>query len=453
MDENNEISSVKEDMVVNNGQYADGINSGVGVTAPVEIKNGTVRNSKKQFLFGALAGAGVMFVVAAVLVIVLLNVFRARLVNDNSHASSSNGDSVSETVLDEATLTKLEDILGYFDALSILELDTQKFQRALIDGLVSGSGDKYAQYYDQDEIADLMGDYGGKFFGIGATLSLNTAGYAEVQGVYSNSPAERAGVREGDIITKVNGTDIYGMTLEEIVALVRGDKGTEVVLTIARDGEKDYIDLTPIRDEITVVVVEYEMKEDNIGFIHIEQWYDTTSEQFAKAMDDLRSQGMKGLVIDVRSNTGGLLRAVVAVCRQMLPEGIIVYTEDNVGGGSEYTSDGTHEIDIPVVILTNGYTASASEILTGAMKDHGKAVTIGTKTYGKGVVQSFYSFSDGTAMKLTTEQYFTPNGTAIDGIGIAPDIEVEFDSDAYYDTEDPHDNQLEAAIEYLKGKI
>jgi len=235
-----------------------------------------------------------------------------------------------------------------------------------------------------------------------------------------------------------------------MVALIRGPEGTDVVLTIAREGEKDYIDLTLTRAKIEVVVVEYEMKEDNIGYIHIEQWYDTTPDQFAAAMQDLKDQGMESLIIDLRSNTGGLLRSVVQVAQQMLPQGTIVYTENKYGKGQVYACDGSNEIDIPVVILTNGYTASASEILTGAMKDHGKAVSIGTKTYGKGVVQSFFNFDDGTAMKLTTEQYFTPNGTAIDGIGIEPDIEVKFDSEAYYDEENPVDNQLEAAMDYLR---
>lgn len=330
-------------------------------------------------------------------------------------------------------------------------MNKEDFQRAILDGVIAGSGDKYAQYYDAEEIAELMGDYGGTFYGIGASLSLNAYGYAEVQSVYSNSPAEKGGVHDGDIITKVDGTDVYGMTLDEIVAIVRGPEGTDVVITVARDGEKDYLDLTLTRAKIEVVVVEYEMKDDNIGYIHIEQWYDTTPEQFAEAMADLREQGMESLIIDLRSNTGGLLRAVVQVAQQMLPKGTVVYTENKNGLYAKYECDGTKEIDIPVVILTNGYTASASEILTGAMKDHEKAISMGTTTYGKGVVQSFFDFSDGTAMKLTTEQYFTPNGTAINGVGIEPDIVVEFDSDAYYNSENPVDNQLEAAIDYLRN--
>jgi len=408
--------------------------------------------SNKRFYKGMFIGCGAMFLVMALIMGGVILILGGKLKKAQT-VSTSSADSLSSSVLDADTIKKVNDMLKNFEDLSILELDKEKFQRAILDGVIKGSGDKYAQYYNEEEIQDLMGGYGGTFFGIGATLSLNSAGYAEVQGVYTDSPAAKSGVRDGDIITKVDGNEVYGLTLDEIVKMVRGDKGTVVTLTIARDGEKDYIDIDVTRDKITQIVVEYEMLDNNIGFIHIEQWYDTTTDQFVKAKDELEAKGMKGLIIDVRSNTGGLLKAVVGVCQNLLPEGLVVYTENNSGRSSAYESDGKHEINVPVVILTNGYTASASEILTGAMKDHGKAITIGTKTYGKGVVQSFYSFSDGTAMKLTTEQYFTPNGIAIDGIGISPDIEVEFDSDAYYSETDSYDNQLDAAIDYLMGVI
>lgn len=405
----------------------------------------------KQFFVGMMVGWGITLVVLVATIFIVGYATGFRFVKTPNAQVTVNSSSASGNVLDEATINKINDVLGVFDQNSILELDTAAFQRALIDGVIKGSGDIYAQYYDVDEITQIMGNYGGTFYGIGASLSLNSAGYAEVQSVYSNSPAESGGVRDGDIIIAVDGAGVYGMTLDEMVALIRGPEGTDVVLTIDREGEKDYIDITLTRAKIEVVVVEYEMKEDNIGYIHIEQWYDTTPDQFAAAMQDLRDQGMESLIIDLRSNTGGLLRSVVLVAQQMLPQGTIVYTENKYGKGEVYACDGSQEIDIPVVILTNGYTASASEILTGAMKDHGKAISMGTKTYGKGVVQSFFNFDDGTAMKLTTEQYFTPNGTAIDGIGIEPDIEVEFDSEAYYDEENPVDNQLEAAMDYLRG--
>ena len=409
------------------------------------------KKSGGKFWVGLVVGLAIMSVVLLLTVGLVVYYY-----NNNAPVSSANTESHvsgSGEVLDTTTLSKLEAILKVFDAKSILELDTEELQRGLIDGLIEASGDKYAQYYSAEEIVELMGDYEGTFYGIGATLSLNEEGYPEVQSVYKDSPAEKAGIRAGDIITQVFGEDVYGLTLDEIVDEIRGEKGTEVDITVYRSGESDYLYLTAVRDEISVEVVEYEMLEDNLGYIHIEEWYETTPDQFKAAREDLESQGMEGLIVDLRSNTGGLLDSVCAVCDQLLPEGLIVYTEDVNGQGEKFMSSGKTEIDIPVVILTNVYTASASEIFTAAMKDHGKAISLGTTTYGKGVVQSFQYFSDGSAMKLTTEQYFTPNGTAIDGVGIEPDIEVKFDSEAYYDEEDPHDNQLEAAQEYLLGEL
>lgn len=407
--------------------------------------------SVKSMWIGIAIGFFTMMIIAAGLFFLWRYLDNNNASEDVSESSDKTGSVKSSyDVLDKATIKKLEAILGVFYDKSILDLSDEEFQRGIIDGLVKGSGDKYAQYYTPEEITELMGDYGGKFYGIGASLSSNDNGAVEVQSVYKDSPSEKAGIREGDIIEKVDGKDITGIDLDRAVDNIRGDKGTEVVLTIYRPSTKSEFDVVCVRDEIKPIVVEYEMKENNIGYIHIMQWYDTTSGQFADALAELNNEGMNSLIIDLRSNTGGLLSAVVAVGQQLLPKGTIVYTENKTGRALTYTSDGTKEIQVPVVILTNGYTASASEILTGAMKDHGKAITMGTNTYGKGVVQGFTYFSDGSAMKLTTEQYFTPNGTAIDGVGIAPDVEIEFDGDAYY-SEEKFDNQLQAAIDYLKN--
>lgn len=404
------------------------------------------KKSKVFFLIGLLSGLLVSMIMCLIVVMCVVRHYSKLSAGDSGYISAK------ESILDDATIQKIEKIQSLFQKKSIYDISTEDMQRGLIDGVIAGTGDRYAQYYSKEEIAELMGDYGGTFYGVGMTLQLGKEGFPEVQKVYSDSPAAKAGIREGDIIIEVDGEDLAEKSLDDSVSLIRGKKGTPVEFTVFRSGEKDYLTLTAIRDEINVIVVEYEMLEDKIGYIHIEEWYDTTPGQFKIALDDLKSQKMKSLIVDLRSNTGGLLSSVVGVCREVLPEGMIVYTETAKGRESTYECDGKNEIDIPVVILTNGYTASASEIFTAAMKDHNKAITIGTKTYGKGVVQSFEYFSDGSAMKLTSEQYFTPNGTAIDGIGIEPDVEVKFDGDAYYDEENPVDNQLEAAKDYLLGK-
>ena len=358
----------------------------------------------------------------------------------------------TESIVDEETIQKLNDIAALFEVYSIYDIDTEELQRGIIDGLVAGSGDRYAEYYTEEELNDLFSDYEGTFYGIGALLFMGENDLPTISSVYSDSPAERAGMLADDIITAVDGVDVEGMTLDEVVKMIRGEKGTDVVITVYRTSVGDYIDLTATRDEIKVTTVTSEMLTDEIGYIQIQTFEAVTSEQFADALTTLEAADMKALVIDLRSNTGGLLDAVVSIGQQILPKGLIVYTEDVFGNREEFTSAGKHQLQIPIVILTNGYTASASEILTGALKDYGMAITIGTRTYGKGVVQTFATFEDGSGMKLTTEKYYTPNGVCIDGEGFEPDIEVPFDSEAYY-AEESVDNQLEAAIDYLEGQL
>ena len=402
------------------------------------------KNSKKQLFIGILIGILLMIVVTLITVLIVIRHYNKEDVGAGTAVS------LDDSLLDETTVLKIEQIQDYLNKHSILDTDEDTLRKGLFRGILEGTGDKYCEYYTPEEIQDLMGDYGGSFFGIGASLAME---YDEpvVQKIYKDSPAERAGLMPGDIIHSVDGVDISGMTLDEVVSMIRGEKGTSVVIGVWRDSV-DELKLTAIRDEIHVEVVTYEMKDNGIGYIHIEEWYDTTPGQFSDAYKDLQTQGMdKGLVVDLRSNTGGLLSSVLDVLKQLLPTGPMLYVEDNNGNREAYTNDTESDgIDIPVVILTNGYTASASEIFTGAMKDYDKAISLGTKTYGKGVVQSFYYLADGSAIKFTTEQYFTPSGTAIDGAGIEPDIELTFDADAYYDEENPVDNQLERAIQYLE---
>lgn len=411
----------------------------------------TEKTSKKsgvgKFFLGLGIGLGVMLVIGLIAVLLVVNFFVRRV--NTLYTLQTSAD--SEGILDEATIKKINLILTTFDNKSILDLDDEAIRRGIIDGAIKGTGDKYAMYYTPEEIKEVMTGYGGTFYGIGATIALNDKGYPEVQQTIGSSPAEVAGVRAGDIITKIDGESVAGLNINEVVSKIHGDRYTDVVLTIYRDGEDDYIDIVVTRDEIIDIVVSHEMEEGNIGYIHIQKWYETTPAQFREALDDLKGQGMKGLVVDLRSNTGGLLEAVVGVCREVLPAGKIVLTENVEGLGSTYDCDGKNELGMPIVVLTNAYTASASEIFTGAVKDNGAGISMGTTTYGKGVVQSFSYFSDGSAIKLTTEQYFTPNGTAIDGIGITPDIEVPFDPDLYYD--EGIDNQLEEALEYLYEEL
>ena len=359
---------------------------------------------------------------------------------------------LSEEILNDETQKKLKYIAGVFDLYSIYDIPAENLQRGMIDGLMAGSGDKYAEYYNPEELEKLMQDLDGTFYGIGALLFLGDLDCPEVSSVFEDSPAQKAGIQAGDTIVAVNGVDVQGETLDRAVSMIRGDKGTEVVLKIYRASEPDYLTITCVRDKITETTVDHEMLDGGVGYIMIRTFSSVTVDQFKTALQDLKDQNMKALIIDLRSNTGGLLEAVVEIAQQLLPKGLVVYTEDSFGEREEFTCDGTKELMVPIVVLTNELTASASEILTGALQDHGKATIMGTTTYGKGIVQSFISMSDGSAIKLTTEQYFTPNGRAIHGTGIEPDIVVEFDADAYY-ADDSFDNQKYEAKKYLLEQI
>ncbi|MCR4896532.1 MAG: S41 family peptidase [Lachnospiraceae bacterium] len=421
------------------------------------------RFHQKEFWIGLAIGLVVTLLLSGTLMAVMLatGIFKARSLSETVSDAITTGQenyltggmgSADTGLLDDATEEKLNYIYNLFEANSIYDIEEEDLRRGMIDGMLAGTGDKYALYYSEEELNDTFESLSGTFYGIGALLFLNDDGYATISSVYADSPAERAGLLSEDIITKVDDEDVLGLTLDKIVSKIRGPEGTEVKLTVYRGMINDYLDLTCTRGMIKEVTVEHEMEEDRIGYIRITTFEDVTVEQFADALEELKDQGMKGLVIDLRSNTGGLLSAVVSIADEMLPDGLVVYTEDANGKRADFKSYGSDLITVPVVVLTNGLTASASEILTGALQDHGVAVSMGTKTYGKGVVQSFVELKDGSGLKLTTDQYFTPHGRAIDGEGIAPDIEVEFDADSYY-ADDSYDNQKAEAIKYLKEKI
>ena len=222
-------------------------------------------------------------------------------------------------------------------------------------------------------------------------------------------------------------------------------------LTLIRKGVADDVEVDVTRAEITVPTVTTQVYEDNIGYLKITEFDEVTYTQFLEGMADLRAQDIKGLIIDLRSNPGGNLATVCDIARQLLPKGVIVYTEDRDGNREDYNCDGENEIDIPVVVLVNQYSASASEILAGALKDYGIGTLVGKTTYGKGIVQRIFDLRDGIAVKITVSSYFTPNGINIHGVGIEPDVEVEFDSEAY--SEDKTDTQLEKALEVMRGKL
>jgi len=373
------------------------------------------------------------------------------VVRENNAKQVNGGSSGAESVLNEDTEKKLSTIEEVIDEYYYKDedIDTDLMIEGMYSGMVDALGDPYSVYYTAEEWNQLMQETEGIYYGIGAYISLDPAtGYGKINGVIPDTPAQEAGLRENDIIYLIDGESSQGMDLSEIVSRVKGEEGTTVHLTIYREGETDYLEIDVERRKIESPTVNYEMYDNGIGYIQITEFDDVTTDQFTEALAVIKGSKAKGLILDLRGNPGGSLPVVVDIARMILPKGLIVYTEDKYGERDEYTCDGEHELDLPLVVLMNGNSASASEILAGAVKDYKKGTLIGTTTFGKGIVQRVMPLSDGTALKLTISAYYTPNGNNIHGVGIEPDIECEFDSDAYY--EEDVDNQLQRAIQEIE---
>lgn len=305
--------------------------------------------------------------------------------------------------------------------------DTEKvdFDAGIYKGFMNQLGDPYSVYYTQEEYNDLMEDDSGHYVGIGVVVSQNiTTKEVMVTRVFKHGPAEKAGLRRYDVITEVDGIEVADKELTDVVELIRGAESDKVTLTIYRDGEK--MEIESERGAVEAEMVEYQMLDEDSGYIVIYEFIETTYSQFAQAYDELTKAGMKNLVLDLRSNPGGLLDQVYQVSDAFLPAGsVVVSTEDNKGNKEYLKAENDDTIDIPLVVLTDGYSASASEILAGVIKDYDLGTLMGQKTYGKGIVQRIFPLSDGSAIKMTISKYFTPNGDYIHGKGIEPDVVIE----------------------------
>lgn len=324
------------------------------------------------------------------------------------------------------------------------DVDLDDLEEGIYAGYVDALDEKYTTYYTEEEYADLMESTSGHYSGIGAYVSqdVNT-GFITIVQPFEGAPAANAGIQKEDIIFAVEGEEVTGEDLSMVVAKMKGEAGTTVNLTIYRPSEDAYLEFEVERAEVDVPSIEYRMLDHNIGYIQIISFEGPTAEQFNEAVENLRTQGMTSLIFDLRDNGGGLLTSVCDILETILPEGLMTYTVDRDGNKEEEWAVDSDQIDLPMVVLVNGNSASASELFTGALKDHDKATIIGTTTFGKGIVQSIIGLSDGSALKITTSEYYTPSGVCIHGTGIEPDVEIEYDAEA------GEDNQLQAAVEYL----
>lgn len=338
----------------------------------------------------------------------------------------------------------------YFD-----DIDDSKVLDNIYKAYVNAYGDKYTVYYTADEYAKIQESSNGAYYGIGVVVRKNDDGTILVVEPYDGAPGKEAGMRKNDVIVTVNGESVADQDLNSVVAKIKGDEGTNVNIGIRRDGSDDITELTVTRRKVEIKTVAYEMLDDSVGLITISEFDKVTAQQFKEAYAQLETLGMKGLVIDIRSNPGGLLNVVVDMLDEILPDGLIVYTEDKYGNRQEYNGSNPDVIDVPLAVLVNGESASASEIFAGAVQDYGAGTIIGTQTFGKGIVQTIRRMSDGSAIKYTMAKYFTPKGQDIHGHGVTPDIveelSDEFNNLTEYDAS--KDNQLQKAIEVIKGDI
>ena len=391
--------------------------------------------NKKGFLQGALCGALAMLLVAGLVSCGL-----------KMKDSGSGKDAV-----DGSTQKKVSELKELIDQNYMGDVDEKQLEEGIYKGFISGLDDPYSVYYDEEETKSLYETTEGEYQGIGAVLSQNmNTGIITLVQIYDDSPAMKAGLKDNDILYKVNGEEVTGVELTEVVSHIKGEKGTTVEMTVLRGADNEEVTVTATRDIVEAQTVKYRMMDGQIGYVSVSEFDSVTYDQYQKALKDLEGQGMKGLVVDLRNNPGGNLNTVCDMLDLMLPKGLIVYTEDKDGNRQEASSDDENQFTLPLAVLVNGNSASASEIYAGAIQDYGIGDIVGTQTYGKGVVQQIFDLKDDTCVKLTIAKYFTPKGRSINGKGITPDVEVEYEAE---ENNPEADNQLEKAVETRQNKL
>lgn len=349
---------------------------------------------------------------------------------------------------------KMDVIEDFLDRYYVDDLDKDMLDEGMFAGMVAGVGDRYTYYMTKDYLEKYLQNTGGHFEGIGVTVYQSEDGGVVVYSLMEGYPAQKAGVLAGDIIKKIDGEDVTSLTLNDVAEKMRGPVGSTVKIDVFRPSNGATQTFTLKREDVIMKSVESRMLDKEKGYIRISGFKENTYDQFMAALKELQGQGMKGLVLDLRNNPGGLVRSVYLIGDELLPKGLMVYTEDKEGKREELICDDKY-LDIPMVVLVNGNSASASEIFAGAAKDMGAATLVGTQTFGKGLVQRLFTLPDGSGLNITIQKYFTPNGTSIHGTGITPDKVVEL-PEGYEDAKEipvAEDTQLKEGISVLDEKI
>ena len=340
---------------------------------------------------------------------------------------------------------KFRVIDGYLDSIYYGDFNKDRAMEYAYKGYVSSLGDPYTEYFTAEEYESFNTFMDNSYCGIGVVVRNDTEkNIIIVDSVFENSPAMAAGIEAGDFITKVNGSAFTGAQLDDAVNTIKGEEGSEVTVTVVKGSTGEEKNLTVLRKNVVMNTVEAEVLDGNIGYIYISQFGNNTAEEFATQLDKLNKYFIKGLIVDVRDNPGGTTVAVEAEASCLLPMDTVIYYTSDKAGNKQYIKSKMDGVDIPLVVLANENSASAAEILVGAVKDNGRGTIVGTKTFGKGVVQSLIDLEDGTALKITIERYYTPNGHYIQDKGIEPDYNVQLGEET--------DTQLEKAIEILNNR-
>lgn len=408
-----------------------------------------LKNAKAAKRRGVVIGFVISMAVTLVVTMLYLGVNAYTRIRNGSVLTGLIGN-VSSSIVDKQTLEKINTIYGLMRTQYLDEIDKDAIQEGFYTGMVDALGDKYSQYFTKEEYAVMMEDVSGTFEGIGAYFQQDPdTKIMTVARPIKNSPADKAGILAEDILYMVDGEDVTGQELEVVVSKIKGPAGTTVHLSFYRADQIEPVEFDVVRAEIDAESVESEMIDDNIGHITILEFADATPAQFNEQLKELQDQGMTSMVLDLRGNPGGYVDASVEVAGAILDGSKTVVTVKNKAGKVyAYEDNDEQSLDMPIVVLVDAGSASAAEILTGALKDYEVATIMGTTTFGKGIVQNVMPLGDGSGLKVTTAKYYSPNGDNIHEIGIEPDIEVKWDYQAY--KKDKTDNQLDAAVDYLK---
>lgn len=389
-------------------------------------------------------GAAITFMaITAAVTITITMFFSQRLFNNK----------VQNLAEREVMYSKLTEVDKYIRANYLGELDENTLNNYIAKGYVAGLGDRYSTYYTPEEYTNEINAYKGNLMGIGVSVSMDSSGYILVHDVYEDSPAETAGILPGDLIVKVNALDVTSTTYQEALeALKTGEVGTAVNLTVRRGNEDIGMEVT--RRKLTITSVHSRLISDTVGYIQITEFNDATVAQFQQAINDMQSIGAQSLILDLRSNGGGSVEAMARMADLLVPEGVIVSATYSNDVEKVLHRSGESELNMPMVALMDGNTASSSELFIAALIDYDKCKTVGTTTFGKGVMQDIHQFSDGSAVKLTTAKIFSPKGYNYDGVGIEPEFKVDLvnpDNLPLSELDETTDAQLAKAVEVAKS--